>query len=248
MPMTLASQRVSGNVSSIKTRKIVRGAARNAPGPPSSHAQKMKPDEENRRRDAKPRPISIGESAFSASMLITVTPAMTSNALVEAVLGEGQNHGWCYRRGRPIQGMKLKKKARMPHISGKSTLNTSSKTWTTRSPVTRLTWRAARADASRSGRRWSTWRPAGVLSRAGAQAVHHGRTLREQEQHDDQDQEQVAQEVGDAGEDAADGSGKGAGTQRSCRSAFESPRLLVRLWMLLQLRRTTCPYRMRYPR
>ena len=41
--MTFASQRVSGKVSSIKTRKIVSGAARNAPGPPSSHAQKMNP-------------------------------------------------------------------------------------------------------------------------------------------------------------------------------------------------------------
>src|SRR5215212_10832934 len=40
-PMRLASQRVSGKVSNIKTRKIVRGAARNAPGPPSSHAQKI---------------------------------------------------------------------------------------------------------------------------------------------------------------------------------------------------------------
>src|SRR5688572_8982405 len=43
MPMTAASQRVSGKVPNIKTRKIVSGAARNAPGPPSSHAQKINP-------------------------------------------------------------------------------------------------------------------------------------------------------------------------------------------------------------
>ena len=34
MPMTFASQRVSGKVSSIRIRKIVSGAAKNAPGPP----------------------------------------------------------------------------------------------------------------------------------------------------------------------------------------------------------------------
>ena len=80
MPMTLASQRVSGNVSSIKTRKIVSGAARNAPGPPSSHAQKRNPMKRIVGEMLSPRPISIGESAFSASTLMTITPAMTSNA------------------------------------------------------------------------------------------------------------------------------------------------------------------------
>ena len=82
MPMTLASQRVSGKVSSIKATKSVRGAARNAPGPPSSHAQKMNAKKTTVGERLSPRPISIGESAFSASMLITITPAMTSNALV----------------------------------------------------------------------------------------------------------------------------------------------------------------------
>jgi hypothetical protein len=55
--MTLASQRVSGNVSSI--RKIVSGAAKNAPGPPKSHAQKRNPINSTVGEMLKPRPISI---------------------------------------------------------------------------------------------------------------------------------------------------------------------------------------------
>src|SRR5215210_9312272 len=81
MPMTAASQRVSGKVPNIKTTKIVSGAARNASGPPSSHAQKINPMKRIVGERLSPRPISIGESAFSARMLITMTPAMTSNAL-----------------------------------------------------------------------------------------------------------------------------------------------------------------------
>jgi hypothetical protein len=40
--MRFASQRVSGKVSNITATNSVMGRARNTPGPPSNHAQKMK--------------------------------------------------------------------------------------------------------------------------------------------------------------------------------------------------------------
>ena len=236
MPMTFASQRVSGKVSSIKIRKIVSGAAKNAPGPPSNHAQKMNPKKRTVGEMLKPRPMSIGESAFSASMLMTITPAMTSNALVRPCSAKARTTAGATARGSPIQGMKLRKKARTPHIRGKSTLKTSSK-MVTPAAVTRLTmarspsWRMTLwpKTANRSTCGWS-------VARAGAQPIHHGRPLSEQEQHDDQDQKEVAQEVGDAGEDGADSPCEGAGTERFVQVGFGDPRLLVRLWMLSNCR------------
>jgi hypothetical protein len=50
-----------------------------------------------------------------------------------------------------------------------------------------------------------------IPARACAQPVHHSRTLSEQEEHDNQDQEKVAQEPRDAGEDRAEGLGQSAG-------------------------------------
>ena len=207
MPMTFASQRVSGKVSSIKIRKIVRGAARNAPGPPSSHAQKMNPRKRTVGERLSPRPISIGESAFSASMLITITPAMTSNALVRPCSARARTTAGATARGNPIQGMKLRKKARMPHISGKSTLkyeqqdnHTGPRNEVDYGAQPELAYDVPAEDGQALHLRM-------IPARAGVQPVHHGGSLREQEQHDYQDQEEVAQEVGDAGEDAADGSG-----------------------------------------
>src|SRR5215212_10446929 len=137
-PMTPASQRVSGKVSNIKTTKMVRGAARNAPGPPSSHAQKINPIKRTVGERLSPRPISIGESAFSANMLITMTPAITSRARSRPCSARARTTAGATARGNPIQGMKLKKKAKMPHIRGKSTPRTRSK-MVTPAPVTRLT-------------------------------------------------------------------------------------------------------------
>jgi hypothetical protein len=47
-----------------------------------------------------------------------------------------------------------------------------------------------------------------VGAHAGVQSTHYGRTLCEQEQHDYQDEEQVAQEVGDPGQDSTDNRGE----------------------------------------
>ena len=57
----------------------VMGKARKAPGPPSSHAQKMNDKNTTVGEMLSPRLI-IGERTFSARMLIIVTPAMTSKA------------------------------------------------------------------------------------------------------------------------------------------------------------------------
>ena len=58
------------------------------------------------------------------------------------------------------------------------------------------------------------WNIRVIDAHAGAQPAHHRRPLREQEQHDDQDEEDFAQEVGDAVQDASDGPGEGAGFLR----------------------------------
>src|SRR3712207_8252472 len=63
--MRLASQRVSGKVSNMTITKRVMGSARNAPGPPSSHAQKIKDKKTMVGEMLSPRPIIIGESTFS---------------------------------------------------------------------------------------------------------------------------------------------------------------------------------------
>jgi hypothetical protein len=49
-----------------------------------------------------------------------------------------------------------------------------------------------------------------VLGYACTQPIHHGRSLSEQKQHDHQDQEQVAQESGDAAQDYSNGIGQSA--------------------------------------
>jgi hypothetical protein len=72
--MRLANHRVSGNVSSMPITNRVMGTARNAPGPPSTHAHKMKDKKTTVGERLSPRPISIGESTFSATMLTTITP------------------------------------------------------------------------------------------------------------------------------------------------------------------------------
>jgi hypothetical protein len=122
----------------IETIKIVRGAARNAPAPPSSHAQKINPRKRTVGEMPSPRPISIGDSRFSATTLITITPTMTSTARVTPDSARARTTAGATANGRPIQGMKLRKKAKMPHISGKSTPNKNSK-MAKPTPVTRLT-------------------------------------------------------------------------------------------------------------
>ena len=95
-----------------------------------------------------------------------------------------------------------------------------------RSPSWRMTLRPKTVSLATCG--WS-------VARAGSQAVHHGGTLREQEQHDYEDQKEVAQEVGDAGEDGADGPGEGAGTERFMQICFRDPQALGQALDLVQL-------------
>ena len=82
MPMRLANQRVSGKVSNMTATKSVIGNARKAPGPPRSQAQKTKDKKTMVGEMLSPRLIIIGERTFSARMLTSVTPTMTSTARV----------------------------------------------------------------------------------------------------------------------------------------------------------------------
>ena len=74
-----------------------------------------------------------------------------------------------------------------------------------------------------------------VLARAGAQPVHHGGSLCEQEQHDYQDEEEVAQEVGNAGKDGADGPGEGAGFHHIAKIDVREPQALGQALEVVQL-------------
>ena len=51
-----------------------------------------------------PRPIIIGESTFSASMLITITPAIDQQRPGHTELGQGQYHRGCHRQHEPDVG------------------------------------------------------------------------------------------------------------------------------------------------
>ena len=76
-----------------------------------------------------------------------------------------------------------------------------------------------------------------VPAHARAQPVHHGGSLCEQEQHDYQDQEQVAQEVGDAGQDHAEGPGEGAGFHHVAEIDVREPQALEQ-----RLRLSSCTF------
>src|SRR5918997_185758 len=134
----LASQRVSAKVSSIMATKRVMGSARNAPGPPSSHAQTMKDKNTIVGEMLSPRPIISGESTFSASTLMTITPAMTRTARVTPNSARANTTAGVTASTSPMYGTKLRKKVRIPQSSGKSTPNKNSMT-VTPAPVTRLT-------------------------------------------------------------------------------------------------------------
>ena len=64
----------------------------------------------------KPRPMSIGESAFSASMLMTITPAMTSTALVRPCSARARTTAGATARGKPDPGYEAKEEGQdAPH-------------------------------------------------------------------------------------------------------------------------------------
>src|SRR5215208_217594 len=103
--------------------------------------------------------------------------------------------------------MKLRKNVRIPHRSAKSTPSTSSST-VTPAPVTRLTMAQPELEHNTLTDGGKPCHLRVIPARACAQPVHHSRTLSEQEEHDNQDQEKVAQEPRDAGEDRAEGLGQ----------------------------------------
>ena len=98
MPMRLASHRVSGKVSNIMTTKIVSGAARKAPGPPSNHAQKMNPKKRTVGEMLKPRPISIGESDVLGQYVDHYHPRDDQQRAGHTKLGQGQDHRGRHRK------------------------------------------------------------------------------------------------------------------------------------------------------
>jgi hypothetical protein len=212
--MRLAIQRVSGKVWNIRATKIVRGAARNAPGPPSSHAQKINPMKRTVGERLSPRPISNGERRFSASTLITITPAMTSNARSRPYSAKAKTTRRRHRKWEAEPGYEAQEEGKNSPHQRKVDPKHPQQDDHTRSgkevdygAKPELAHHAPAED-----------RHAGELrvidAHAGVQPAHHRRPLREQEQHDDQDEEDFAQEVGDAVQDASDGPGEGAGFLR----------------------------------
>ena len=115
MPTMLANQCVSGKVSSMTATKSVMGRARKAPGPPSSQAQKTNDRNTTVGEMLSPLLIIIGERTFSARMLTTVTPAMTSKAR-PTPNSEGQQHRRGHRQHEPHVGHEAQKEGQdAPH-------------------------------------------------------------------------------------------------------------------------------------
>ena len=174
-----------------------------------------------------PLPISIGESAFSARTLISMTPAMTSRARSMPCSARARTTAGATARGRPIQGMKLRKKVKMPHIRKVNPEyehqdnHTRPGNEVDYGTQPELAHHVPAEDGQAHHLR-------AIPARAGVQPVHHGRSLCEKEQHDYKDEEEVAQEVGDPGEHAADGSARALGFTASRISTFDSPRVLAR--------------------
>ena len=61
-----------------------------------------------------PRPISIGESVLSQNV-DHYDPCDDQQCPLDTVLGECQNHGWCYRQRQADPGYEAQKKVKMPH-------------------------------------------------------------------------------------------------------------------------------------
>ena len=209
-PMRLASHLVSGKVSNMTATKSVMGSARNAPGPPSSHAQKINDKNTIVGEMFKPRPINIGEQILG-QYVDHHNPNDHQHRSGHTELGQGQHHCGCHSQDKSYVWYEARKKVRIPQSIGKSTPNKNNIT-VTAAPVTRLTM--ARSPYCRT-----TLSPTAVsraicgVVRAGArsQPVHHGRSFAEQEQHDHQDEEEITQETSYAAQDQAGSLGKGAG-------------------------------------
>src|SRR5215213_4571745 len=166
-----------------------------------------KPDKENCRREAKPPAHQHRRECVLGQYVDHYDSCDYEQSPVYAVLGEGQNHGWRYRQDEADPGYEAQEEGQnAPHQRKVNPENEQQDGHaSTRNEVDygaqpELAHNVP-AEDSQALHLWA------VPARAGVQPIHHGGSLCEKEQHDYQDEEQVAQEVGDPGQNTAYGSG-----------------------------------------
>src|SRR5215217_4273875 len=203
-----------------------------------------KPQEENRRREAKAPAHQHRRERVLSQNVDHYDPQDDQQGPVYAVLGQGQNHGWRHRQGEADPGYEAQKEGQnAPHQrkvnpeDEHQNGHASPGNEVYYGPQPQLAHHVPAEDGQALYLRM-------VAAYTGAQPVHHGGSLCEQEQHDYQDQEQVAEEVCDAGQHAAYGSGKGAWFHRVADIHLRKPRtpeqVLKVAYLHVQLPRVGC--------